>query len=194
MHFYWRVSTYNTSMSSAFFTPCASCRKPGTVAGVCIAAAAVCVGASFGISNATNASSALRDTPATTPSAPPSVTFAVVWSVLFACGGVALALQAMSATPTAQAAGVQWTSFALLACAVVGAWLWPLVYAKSSSPTKTNATWMLAGILALVLTGVLLQNKSLVGVLWAPWLAWLIFALALAVQQTTVSAVTTTAP
>jgi hypothetical protein len=53
---------------------------------------------------------------------------------------------------------------------------------------------MLAGILALVLTGVLLQNKSLVGVLWAPWLAWLIFALALAVQQTTVSAVTTTAP
>jgi tryptophan-rich sensory protein len=172
--------------TAAFFTPCANC-KPGTVAGVCVAAAAVAVGASFGIANATGASGALQNTRANTPSSPPSATFAVVWSVLFACGGVALALQAMSATPTRQAAGVQWTSFALLACAMVGSWLWPVVYAKSTTPNKVNATWMLAGILALVLTGVLLQNKALVGVLWAPWLAWLIFALALAVQQTTVT-------
>ncbi len=177
-------------MNAAFFQPVPALQgKPGAIAGVCIAAAAVAIGGGFGIPAATKSNN-MRDASALTPSAPPSATFAIVWSVLYVLGGVALALQGMNAVGSGSGSnsntqtGIKWASFGLLAAAVLASWTWPVVY-NQHTPGAPDATWFLAGIMALVLCGVLLQNKQLTNILWAPWLAWLVFALMLSVQSNT---------
>ncbi len=106
--------------------------------------------------------------------APPAPVFVVVWVVLYLLAAVALWFQccAKGVSP-----GVQWTGVALLGAQLVAGWFWTLLFRSD----KRAATWMVAAMLIVTLPGLVLAAKTSVtaGALWAPYAAWLVFALVL---------------
>jgi tryptophan-rich sensory protein len=155
----------------------------GVIAGVCIAAAAASVAVPFVISRTTQSGKRLNTT-GRTASSPPGAVFAVVWAILYALAGVALTLQGFSAKTSAD-----WAAFGVLAATVVATWGWPAVYDVSIP----GGSWFLVGLLALGLAGVLVLRKPLAA-LWAPLLAWFVFALVLSAQSAQAQAQAQTPP
>jgi tryptophan-rich sensory protein len=127
-------------------------------------------------------------TGAGTPSAPPPVVFAVVWTILFLLAGGMLAYQGLLARTA-----TDWAAFAVLALAVVLCWAWSSVYGASPKA----ATFMILAILLVAAVGVTVwgsTSNAMRGVLclpWVPLLVWLVFALMLSVQNRTVAALST---
>lgn len=113
------------------------------------------------------------------PAAPPPIVFAVVWPILYALTAAGLWFQCTSTKPVAP--GIQWTGVALLAAQLVVSFAWTPVF--SSGKTRA-ATWMIVAMLLTSLPGLLLatQTSTTAGALWAPYVAWLIFALILSAQ------------
>jgi len=113
-------------------------------------------------------------------SSPPGVVFSVVWPVLYVLAAVALWLQITSPS-TAVSPAVQWTGVGLMAAQLILGFAWMPVFA---SGRHTTATWMIVAMLVLSVTGVTLAaaTNAVAGTLWAPYIAWLIFALVLSAQ------------
>ena len=118
-----------------------------------------------------------------TPSAPPGVVFAVVWSALFLLAGGALAYQGLSAS-----SGQDWGAFALLLLAILLCWAWTFVFQASLNA----GSWLILGILLLGVLGVVLwatggSRPGGLCALWVPFLVWLVFALGLSLQTQTLA-------
>lgn len=144
---------------------------------------------------------------ASTPSAPPGVAFSIIWPVLYLLAGGTLAYQGLTArTP------IDWAGFALLALAIVLSWAWPVVF-RTSIPASS---WLILGILLVAVLGVVFWATGASGsspkarnlglglggvsagpgpgpavALWVPFLVWLVFALMLTVQTTTLETAAT---
>ena len=120
------------------------------------------------------------------PSAPPGFAFAVVWPILYALAAVALWLQITS--PTASALpGMQWTGVAIMALQLAIGFSWMPVF--TAGYTKA-ATWIIVVMLMMTVTGLTLAagTNGIAATLWAPYAAWLIFALVLSSQVNVIEA------
>ena len=126
-------------------------------------------------STATTASTSLS-----APSAPPGVVFMVVWPVLYLLAAVALWLQIVAPSSTTST-GVQWCGVVLMALQLVAGFAWMPVFIAGS---KKAATWLVLGMLIVSVTGVVLvaATNGTAAALWAPYIAWLVFALVLSAQ------------
>ena len=122
------------------------------------------IGTSFKIGNA-----------ALPPSAPPGIVFAVVWPILYllAAGGLWFQCVAKS-TPS----GMQWAGVAVMAAQLVLSFAWSPVFVSGNTQA---ATWIAVSMLALVAPGLVLaaRTSTVSAALWAPYAAWLVFALVL---------------
>lgn len=114
------------------------------------------------------------------PSAPPGVAFSVVWPVLYVLAAVALWLQITAPSKTTSPA-VQWAGVGLMAVQLVIGFAWMPIF---TSGAHKMATWVIVAMLVTSLTGVTLASatNTVAGTLWAPYIAWLIFALVLSAQ------------
>lgn len=110
------------------------------------------------------------------PSAPPPVAFSIVWPLLYLLAAGGLWLQCVA--PSTAHPGVRWTGVALLAAQLVCSWVWTPVFAANK---RREATWMVVGMLMATVAGIILAARTSVvaGALWAPYAAWLVFALVL---------------
>jgi tryptophan-rich sensory protein len=108
------------------------------------------------------------------PCAPPKMAFPIIWTIMFALAGSALAVQAFYAPSSSWA---QWVSLALLGAAVLGSMAWTYVYRSS----RKGSIWYTVGLLALLFGGVMVRPGPYAA-LWAPWLAWFIYATVLGGQ------------
>jgi len=113
-------------------------------------------------------------------SSPPGVVFAVVWPVLYVLAAVALWLQVTSPS-TAVSPAVQWTGVGLMAAQLMLGFAWMPVFA---SGRHKAATWIIVAMLVMSFTGTTLASATniVASTLWAPYIAWLIFALVLSAQ------------
>ncbi len=80
--------------------------------------------------------------------------------------------------PSTAHAGVRWTGVALLAAQLLVSWAWTPVFA---SGRRREATWMIVAMLLATLPGIVLaaRTSTVAAALWAPYAAWLVFALVL---------------
>ena len=113
-------------------------------------------------------------------SAPPGFAFTIVWVLLYGLAAVALWLQITAPTPTVSSA-VQWTGVAFMMLQLVIGFAWMPVFAAGH---RKYATWMIVGMLMLSGVGIVLAaaTNTVAAALWAPYVAWLVFALVLSAQ------------
>ena len=120
------------------------------------------------------------------PSSPPPVAYPIVWSVLYAIAAVALWLQCVAPSQAGSivAPGIQWTSVALLGAQLLLSFGWTAIW---TSGNTRAATWLVVGMLALAVPGVILAARVsiIAAALWAPYLVWLVFALVLCSEVNT---------
>jgi tryptophan-rich sensory protein len=126
----------------------------------------------------------MKGSDSTTPSSPPAIVYPIVWFVLYVCAGAALALQIY--WPTHGSAQLVRVAATLMAAQLLLGFAWPLIRKHCSSNV---ATWAIVGMLLLAFPGVVLTNQvnGMAASLWAPYVAWLLFALMLMVQDKTIS-------
>ena len=125
---------------------------------------------------AAQANKTIKRTSNQLPSAPPPVAFSVVWPLLYLL--IAGSLWFLCATPSSAPPGVRWTAVALLAAQLPLNWAWLPVF---SADKRRAATRMIVAMLMLTLPGIVLaaRTSTIGGALWAPYAAWLVFALVL---------------
>jgi tryptophan-rich sensory protein len=116
----------------------------------------------------------------TTPSAPPSAVFSVMWAILYAVIGCAVVTQVLASKTPAH-----WASLALLGATVVLAWAWPTIWSRAAAGALPGAApvWVLGSMLLAAAPALALVPSSTTAALWAPYIAWLLCALGLALQQ-----------
>lgn len=114
------------------------------------------------------------------PSQPPGIVFAIVWPILYLCIALGLWLQVVS--PDRQVSkGVQYAGIVLMLLQLVASFAWSPVFVYGNSKA---ATWLIVAMLLIGVPGLVLAAKTNIasGALWAPYMAWLVFALILSSQ------------